>query len=142
MDGWQLHPRLETDTIPVADLPLCRLLLMNDARVWWAVLVPRVAGACELHRLTADQQTQFMAEAAAVAAQLAGVPGTTKINHGALGNLVPQLHWHVVARHSADPAWPGPIWGFGTPVALNETAAAARIDWLRSATIPGLAPIA
>jgi diadenosine tetraphosphate (Ap4A) HIT family hydrolase len=116
-EGWTLHARLAADTVTVADLPLCRLLLMRDGRFPWAILVPRVAGLTELHQLARDGQAVLTGEVDAVARALAGLPGITKINHGALGNLVPQFHWHVVARHPEDAAWPGPVWGSGAAAA-------------------------
>lgn len=115
--AWVLHERLAADTVPVRDLALCRLLVMRDARFAWAILVPRVTGLTELHQLPAADRDRLMQEVTAVATALAGLPGVTKINHGALGNLVPQFHWHVVARHPGDAAWPGPVWGSGAAVA-------------------------
>lgn len=132
--AWTLHERLAADTVPVQDLALCRLLVMRDARFAWAILVPRVPGLTELHQLPAADRDQLMREVTAVASALAGLPGITKINHGALGNLVPQFHWHVVARHPGDAAWPGPVWGSGAavppdPAALAQLVAAlAAID--------------
>ena len=124
-----LHERLAADTVPVKELALSRLLVMRDARFAWAILVPRVPGLVELHQLPAADRDRLMREMTAVAAVLAGLPGITKINHGALGNLVPQFHWHVVARHPGDPAWPGPVWGSGPavppdPAALEQLVAA------------------
>lgn len=115
--AWVLHERLAADTVPVRDLPLSRLLVMRDARFAWAILVPRVPGLTELHQLPAADRDRLMREVTAVATALAGLPGVTKINHGALGNLVPQFHWHVVARHPGDAAWPGPVWGSGAAIA-------------------------
>lgn len=115
--AWVLHERLAADTVPVQDLALSRLLVMRDARFAWAILVPRVPGLTELHQLPATDRDRLMQEVTAVATALAGLPGVTKINHGALGNLVPQFHWHVVARHPGDAAWPGPVWGSGAAVA-------------------------
>lgn len=132
--AWVLHERLAADTLPVRDLALSRLLVMRDARFAWAILVPRVPDLTELHRLPAADRDQLMREVTAVASALAGLPGVTKINHGALGNLVPQFHWHVVARHPGDAAWPGPVWGSGAavppePEALEQLVAAlAAVD--------------
>lgn len=116
MDGFLLHPRLAADTAFVADLELSRLLVMRDQRFAWAVLVPRRPLACELHALSPEDRALLLEEAAWVADRLSAWPGVTKINHGALGNLVPQLHWHVVGRSPQDPAWPGPVWGSGPAV--------------------------
>lgn len=118
MSGFALHPRLAADTWVAGELALCRVLVMQDARFPWAILAPRLADARELHALDAAQRGLLMDEAAAVAAALSTLPGIVKINHGALGNLVPQLHWHVVARHPQDAAWPGPVWGSGPAVPM------------------------
>ena len=111
-----LHPRLAADTIFVADDPLCRVLLMNDARYRWLVLVPRIAGAVELFDLSAQDRAALTEEIAAASRALKQLTGAAKINIGALGNLVPQLHIHIVARNPSDPAWPGPVWGHSAAV--------------------------
>jgi diadenosine tetraphosphate (Ap4A) HIT family hydrolase len=109
--GFSLHPRLAADTIFVDDWPLSRVLLLNDARYAWLVLVPRRADAVELHDLTPADRAVLMEEIARAGAGLKTLTGAAKINTGALGNIVPQLHIHVVARAAGDPAWPGPVWG-------------------------------
>jgi len=109
-----LHPRLEADTAFAADWPLCRVLAMRDARYPWIVLVPRIAGAVEIFDLEAPDRTALMEEIARASRGLKRLSGASKINVGALGNLVPQLHVHVVARSPGDAAWPGPVWGQGT----------------------------
>ncbi|MET0047106.1 MAG: HIT family protein [Sedimenticola sp.] len=118
--SFELHPRLAADTFMVRELALCQLRLMNDSRFTWMILVPRRQGVTEVHQLeTADQQ-QLMTESSLVAGVLMAISGAEKINIGALGNLVPQLHWHVVARHSSDPCWPGPVWGCGSVTPYRE----------------------
>jgi diadenosine tetraphosphate (Ap4A) HIT family hydrolase len=114
--SFSLDPRLASDTIPIGDLALSRALLMNDARFLWLVLAPRRAKAIELFDLDAADRALLMEEVAAVARTLAERPGVDKINVGALGNIVRQLHVHVVARRVGDAAWPGPVWGAGAPV--------------------------
>lgn len=111
--AFTLHPRLAADTAVVGDLPLSRLLLMNDRRFPWLILVPRQAHAVEVFDLDADQRRQLMTEINDAARVLAALHPGYKINIGALGNLVPQLHIHVLARHAGDAAWPGPAWGSG-----------------------------
>ncbi len=111
MPGFELDPRLAADTHAVADWPLCRLLLMDDARFPWLVLVPRVAGAREIHRLEADARSTLFGEILRATEALESATGAVKMNVAALGNLVPQLHVHVVARTEGDAAWPGPVWG-------------------------------
>jgi diadenosine tetraphosphate (Ap4A) HIT family hydrolase len=111
MAEFRLHPRLAADTIFVEDWPLSRVLLLNDARYVWLALVPRRADAVELHDLTPADRADLMEEIARAGAGLKTLTGATKINTGALGNIVPQLHIHIVARKDGDPAWPGPVWG-------------------------------
>jgi len=116
MTNFTLHPRLAADTIFVKDLALCRVLAMNDARYSWAVLVPRRAGATEIFDLSATDRALLIGEAARAAEGLKRIARADKINVAALGNLVPQLHVHVVARRIGDAAWPGPVWGQGSAV--------------------------
>jgi len=127
MTEFTLHPRLTGDTTPVADWALSRVLLMNDARYPWLVLVPRRHDAVELFDLSEPDRRVLIEEVAQAGRLLMTVSGATKINVGALGNLVAQLHVHVVARHSGDPAWPGPVWGHGAAVPYAASARAALI---------------
>jgi len=121
-----LDPRLAADTLPVADLALCTVRLMNDARYPWLILVPLRDDAVEIHALGAGDRALLSEEIAHVAGALAAhVPGH-KINIGALGNIVRQLHIHVVARREGDAAWPGPVWGHGAAVP-HDPAEAVRI---------------
>jgi len=113
--SFALDARLAADTIAIGELRLSRLLLMNDARFVWLILVPRRRQLCELIDLGAAERAILMDEIAAVSAALIGQPGVDKINVGALGNIVLQLHIHVVARRAGDAAWPGPVWGSGPP---------------------------
>ncbi|MFB2862419.1 HIT domain-containing protein [Aeromonas sp. MdU4] len=108
---FELHSRLQADTCWLGDLPLCRVLLAKDSQYPWLILVPRVANLREIHHLAPEQQQQLMQESCAVAALMEHALSPDKINIGALGNLVPQLHIHHVARFATDSAWPGPIWG-------------------------------
>lgn len=127
MSDFVLHPRLEADAVFVADWPLSRVLLMNDARYAWLVLVPRRAGAVELFDLDPADRSALMEETAHAARLLKSVAKVAKINVGALGNLVPQLHVHVVARSPGDPAWPGPVWGHSPAVPYDASARGAMI---------------
>ena len=108
---WSLHPQLARDTVAVGDLPLSRLLLMEDANYPWTILVPRRAGAVELIDLTEEEQTRLTREIAAVSAALRAATNCHKLNVAALGNMVAQLHVHVIARFRDDAAWPRPGWG-------------------------------
>ncbi len=122
-----LHPRLEADTAFIADGPLSRVLLMNDARYRWLILVPRRADVTELFELAPADRAALAEEIAATSQALKRLTGSPKINIGALGNLVPQLHVHIVARGPGDPAWPGPVWGHSPAVPYDDAARAAFI---------------
>lgn len=106
-----LDPRLAADTRVLGDLGLSRLLLMDDATYPWLVLVPRRAGLVELIDLSRDDRIALLDEVAAVSEALKAAVSPVKLNVAALGNMVRQLHVHVIARFETDPAWPGPVWG-------------------------------
>ncbi|MNE40807.1 HIT domain protein [compost metagenome] len=106
-----LDPRLQQDTLPVGDFPLCRLLLMNDANYPWFILVPRREEVSELFQLDALDQQALWQEATMLAETLKDAFGADKMNIATLGNVVSQLHVHVIARRRDDPAWPAPVWG-------------------------------
>jgi diadenosine tetraphosphate (Ap4A) HIT family hydrolase len=131
--GFELDPRLERDTILVSSMPMCELLVMNDARYPWAILVPRIAGARELHDLKPADGAVVWAEVMKIAQALSTWPRVGKINIGALGNMVPQLHIHIVGRHANDPAWPGPVWGHSPRVPYENDEAPEFIDFLERA---------
>jgi len=131
MQNFVLHPLLQADTTFVADWALSRLLLMDDARFPWLVLVPRRAGASELHDLIHGERLVLMEEIARAGRGLSAFASAKKINVGALGNIVPQLHVHVVARKESDDAWPGAVWGHGTAIAYEADARDALITQLR-----------
>ena len=111
--GFELDPRLARDSIFIADGPLSQLRLMDDARFPWLVLVPRKAGAVEWIDLDGASQRLLLAEINQAAGLLRALGAHDKLNIGALGNIVRQLHVHVVARTTGDAAWPGPVWGNG-----------------------------
>ena len=127
MPEFELHPRLAFDTVAVADWTLSRVLLMNDARYVWLVLVPRLQNAVELFDLSKTDRDVLIDEIARAATVVKTVSGAAKINVGALGNLVSQLHVHVVARHPGDPAWPGPVWGHSAALPYTSAARDALI---------------
>ena len=110
LDAWHLHPQLADDTHPVASWPLCEVRLMDDANHPWLILVPRVAEATEVIDLAPPQQLALVQEIDRASRALQ-VFRPHKLNVAALGNLVPQLHIHVIARFEGDPAWPAPVWG-------------------------------
>ena len=139
---FELHPRLQADTQILGDLPLCRVLQAKDSQYPWLILVPRVAGLREIHHLLPEQQQQLMQESCAVATLMEEALGPDKINVAALGNLVPQLHLHHVARFSTDAAWPGPIWGAHPAIPYQAQDLRQQADnWLaRLATLGGFQP--
>ena len=131
--GWHLHPQLADDTHPLAQFPLCELRLMDDANHPWLILVPRVEDAVEVIDLDAARQAQLMQEIdrASRALQVAVKPH--KLNVAALGNVVPQLHVHVIARFQDDIAWPRPVWGMATAQPYSPELLIARVEMLRAA---------
>ncbi len=118
---FQLHPQLAADSFAVTEWPLCAVRLVNDSRFPWLILVPRQDGLRELHDLSGDELPVLMAEMARASDALARGFAPDKVNTGALGNVVAQLHVHVIARWRSDPAWPGPVWGAGQPRPYPET---------------------
>ncbi len=132
MTSFSLDEKLAADTAFVCDLPLSRVLLMNDARFPWLVLVPRLPDLAEINDLAASERGTLMEEIATCANILREVAPSDKINVGALGNIVRQLHVHVVARVEGDAAWPGPVWGSGTAKPYDENWRRGMIDALRT----------
>ena len=131
--NWHLHPQLAEDTHPLAHLPLCDVRLMDDANHPWLVLVPRVPEAVELIDLAEEHQAQLMREVVLASHVLRVTMRPDKINVAALGNMVPQLHVHVIARYRKDIAWPRPVWGNATSQPYAPEALVARVEALRAA---------
>ena len=129
--GWSLHPQLAADTVPVCDLALSRLLAMNEADFPWLILVPRRASASDMIDLGAEQ-APLMDEIAAVSRALKDETRCDKLNVAAIGNVVPQLHIHVVARRIGDLLWPKPVWGATAGRRYAATALAAFAAAIRS----------
>jgi diadenosine tetraphosphate (Ap4A) HIT family hydrolase len=129
--AFQLDARLAADTVFVADWRLCRVLLMDDARFPWLVLVPRRDGLVELDELAEHERVQLMHETTQAMNMLRGAVECDKLNVGALGNIVRQLHVHVVARREGDAAWPGPVWGHGSADRYLPEARDRLLDALR-----------
>lgn len=130
--GFTLDARLHADSEPAMWLGLCELRAMNDRRWPWLILVPQRPGIEELHDLTPLDQAMLTFEANLVAQSLKRLTGCTKINSGAIGNIVRQLHLHVVARSEGDPAWPGPVWGFGPREPYRPAELRSFIDNVRA----------
>jgi diadenosine tetraphosphate (Ap4A) HIT family hydrolase len=131
-NDFNLHPRLAADTIEVGAWPLCRLLLMKDGRFPWLVLVPQRPQLREIHDLLPADRAQLIEEIARASAAMQQAFRADKMNVAALGNQVPQLHVHVIARFVADPAWPNPIWSHGPMSPLSEEARTERLARLQS----------
>lgn len=133
---FRLDPQLANDCIEVGDFPLCRLLLMNDARYPWCILVPRVAEVTEVFQLDEADQQRLWAESAVLSRLLHRAFAADKINVAALGNLVSQLHVHHVVRYHADAAWPAPVWGRLPAQAYSEVQLRERLQYLREMLPP------
>ena len=125
--SFALDQRLAADTLPIGDLTLSRALLMNDRRYPWLILVPRAENLREIADLERQARAALVEEIAAASRFVQGLPGVEKINVGALGNIVSQLHVHVIGRAVGDPAWPGPVWGHGSARRYAPEKAAALI---------------
>jgi diadenosine tetraphosphate (Ap4A) HIT family hydrolase len=134
--GFELDRRLEADTRHVMWLGLCELRLMDERRWPWLVLVPQRRGAVEVHDMTPLDQALLTFETNMVAEALKDVTHCTKINSGALGNIVRQLHVHVVARSESDANWPGPVWGHGQREPYRREDAHQFADRILSALSP------
>ncbi len=132
-DAFLLDSRLAGDTIPVGDLALSSVLLLNDARFPWFVLVPRRPAASELTDLSDEDAAALMREIRIATRVMMELSRPDKVNVGALGNIVAQLHVHVIGRFRSDPAWPGPVWGHGVRTPYPDHAASALIE--RAATL-------
>ncbi len=128
---WSLHPQLQKDTIDIGDLPLSRVLVIKDANYPWLMLVPRRADASEIIDLDEVAQGQLMTEINRVGRALKEITKCDKLNVAALGNMVPQLHVHIIARRTTDAAWPRPVWGAMPPLAHDAEEVQTFISALR-----------
>ena len=130
---WSLHPQLAADTAAVGDLFLSRVLVINDANYPWLLLVPRRADVSEIIDLAPDEQLLLMSEVARVGTVVKSLTRCDKLNVAALGNVVPQLHVHVIARFGRDPAWPRPVWNALPPRPYEARALEGFVERLRDA---------
>ncbi|QDM18877.1 HIT domain-containing protein [Tardiphaga sp. vice352] len=128
---WSLHPQLQKDTIDIGDLPLSRVLVVKDAHYPWLMLVPRRADTVEIIDLDEVAQGQLMTEINRVGRALKEITQCDKLNVAALGNVVPQLHVHIIARRTSDAAWPRPVWGVMPPLAHDAAEVQRFISELR-----------
>ena len=132
MSDFKLHSQLAADTFKVLTLEVSQLLLMNDARYPWLILVPQVSDMRDLHNLPAKQYQAVTQEITQVSEVLESIAQAHKMNVGALGNMVPQLHIHIIARQIDDAAWPAPVWGVGEIQPYSQDAADTLIQQLVS----------
>ena len=132
MNDFILHSKLAADTFEVLSLEVSQLLLMNDARYPWLILVPQVSGMRDLHNLSTKQYQAVTQEIVQVSEVLESLAQAHKMNVGALGNMVPQLHIHIIARQTNDAAWPAPVWGVGEAQPYSEDAAKTLIQKIAS----------
>ena len=130
---YALHPQLAEETVPVCDLELCRVLLSRDATYPWLVLSPRREDLRDLHDLNEEDGIAALEEIRRCSRALVDLFRPDKINVAALGNQVPQLHIHIIARSTTDPAWPGPVWGKVPAAPYDDAARDALIGRLRAA---------
>ena len=133
MSDFEVHKQLLNDCAVVGDLSLCRVLLMNDARFPWLILVPRIQGLRDFHEVPQAKRLGLYQEIESASTTVRDLIDADKVNVAALGNQVPQLHVHVIGRLTTDDAWPGPVWGSGEAVAYAEPEMDARITAVRSA---------
>ncbi|MBC7950808.1 MAG: HIT domain-containing protein [Rhodospirillaceae bacterium] len=139
---FDLHERLVADTVHIIDWPLCSILLMNDSTYPWVVLVPRRHGVVEIHELDKDDRETLMEEIAEASQRLQNTTKAHKINVAALGNVVPQLHVHVIGRFATDAAWPRPVWGvvpaqpFAPAALMAEVARMAQVFAIPASPTP------
>ncbi len=136
-EQFALHERLRADTAEVAAWDLSLLLLMNEARWPWLILVPRRPAIREIEDLSPADRGRLVEEAAAASRLLRALHAPDKVNIAALGNMVPQFHLHVVARTEGDPAWPKPVWGQFPPMPYGTTVLEAALSALRQAIAEG-----
>jgi diadenosine tetraphosphate (Ap4A) HIT family hydrolase len=129
--AWSLNAQLKKDTIDIGDLPLSRVLVIKDAHYPWLLLVPRRPEIVEIIDLDEVEQAQLMTEISRVSRALKDITKCDKLNIAALGNMVPQLHVHIIARRGSDVAWPRPVWGVAPPLEHDATEVQAFISALR-----------
>ncbi|MBU2710283.1 HIT domain-containing protein [Zooshikella harenae] len=132
MKGFTLAKQLQRDTVKLGDFSLSSLLLMNDKRYPWFILVPRVPGIEEVYQLSADEQQKLWWEVSYISEKLKDIFAADKMNIAMLGNKVRQLHIHIIARQQSDDAWPEPVWGKLPPIAYAPEAVEALKERLHT----------
>jgi len=129
---FELHPQLQQDCLEIGRFRLCRLLLMNESRFPWFILVPEREGVTEIYQLSEADQSVLVKESSTLARGLAEAFAGEKLNIAAIGNVVPQLHLHHVVRYRNDLAWPAPVWGKFTPMPYDKDGLAAAVARLQA----------
>lgn len=130
--NFTLHPQLVSDTVTLGYLPLCQVLLINNKEYPWVTLVPQEADIDEITDLVPEKRSQLMEEISLISAMMRQIYAPDKINVAALGNIVPQLHIHIIARYKTDKVWPNPVWGHET-TAYEDTALRDTVKVLQDA---------
>ncbi len=131
MTSYQIDSRLKNDSLSVGRLELCEVRLIDDCRWPWLLLIPMRDGLCEIFDLDGQEQQLLAAETSHASAVLKRITGSEKINTGALGNTVQQLHVHIIARQQDDAKWPGQVWGFGSAEPYDKEKASTLIKQLQ-----------
>ncbi|MGV6807183.1 MAG: HIT domain-containing protein [bacterium] len=132
---FELHPRLAQDSLEIGRFPLGLLLLSKDANYPWLILVPQREDVSEIHHLSEGDQQQLLKESCILAEVMVDLFDADKLNIAALGNMVPQLHIHHIARYTSDPAWPNPIWGAVPAKPYDENPLNRRVSAIRNALV-------
>jgi len=130
-----LHPQLEKDTMPLGQFKLSLVLLSKDANYPWCILVPKRSGLREIHHLSAADQVQLIRESSHLSEVMTSLFAPVTMNIAALGNTVPQLHVHHVARYEGDAAWPASIWGVKPAAEYEPQLLADRIERLQDSLV-------
>ena len=133
--NFQLHPQLQQDCIPVGRFELCRLLMINDRQYPWFILVPEIANVCELYQLSKTERGLLMEESCYLAENLAVLFQADKMNVANIGNMVSQLHIHIIVRYKHDIAWPSPVWGKFPAVPYTEAQIIERVNLLKTGLV-------
>jgi len=130
---FELHHQLKNDTVALGCFPLSLVLLHRDSQYPWLILVPQRPDITEIHHLDSGDRQQLMNESCQLAEVMVDLFAPKKMNVACLGNMVPQLHMHHIARYEADPAWPHPVWGRFPAVPYSEVVLRERVERLRHA---------
>ncbi|HSG89785.1 MAG TPA: HIT family protein [Pseudomonadales bacterium] len=133
---FELDPRLAADTAEIGRTSLSLVLLMNDARFPWIMLVPMRPAIRELYELSTADAHRLLDESLLLGRLMGAQDPTAKLNVANLGNIVAQLHLHHVLRTPADAAWPGPVWGFGTRTGRSDAERTATLEFWRQQLAP------